>query len=153
MATATPRLKFDTEPCARCAGQGIITAYRHVAGGICAKCSGTKVQPSRKGRAAERAYEKALSDRLGRRRDAIRPGDVVFNREGTRHYRVDEVISIPEATPSGQAYTCVRFVTHREGGPGWTDGRGNWIVRLHDPQAQAEIAADIAARYAGATLA
>lgn len=59
-------ITFETTECDRCNGEGVIDIYRHVAGGTCAKCSGSKVMLSRRGVTAHRAYETALADRCGK---------------------------------------------------------------------------------------
>ena len=138
----TATITFDTETCIRCNGEGRIAMHRHVAGGVCAKCGGSKRQMSRKGRAAHRAYEKALTERLGRRADQIEAGQTILDSYGSRR-RVDLV-----EVADGMTW----LVTIEGTGNAKSGYRPSRLVRLYDPSAEVEIAEQIAASYPGASL-
>lgn len=141
-------LTFHTEPCTRCNGEGRIEQYRHIDGGRCAKCHGTKRQLSRTGRAADRAHKDALAERLGRRADQVEVGMVVRDTLGGRLHRVDEI-----ETREDENGTTIWFFTHEPNGRSGSGYLPHRIVRLYDPAVEAEVAAEIAARCPGATLA
>ncbi|MBA9005888.1 hypothetical protein [Thermomonospora cellulosilytica] len=152
----TTPITFETEPCGRCGGTGRLEQYGHVAGGVCAKCGGSKVQLSRRGRAAHRAYELALDARLGLRADQVEEGQVL-NEDG-RPRCIDQIET--ETTTTGMAITgdlrtvtVIRFFTRQDNGRYGSAHRPESRVRRYDPQVEAEVAAQIAARYSGATLA
>ncbi|MFD4740598.1 hypothetical protein ACFWNQ_25020 [Streptomyces virginiae] len=77
------RIKLHTEMCSRCGGKGYLPEHKNVAGGVCAKCRGSRIQISRKGRAAERLLSKKLDAALGILATDLEPG-MELNVEGNR---------------------------------------------------------------------
>lgn len=154
--TTATKIKFDTEKCGRCHGEGNLRQFAHVDGGQCLKCHGSGKQTSRKGRAARKAYEAALDARLGRSGGDLVVGDVIADRGYT--YQVD-AIEFTEITEPGnqwirdfEPYTSVRITTFESNGTATRGMRATWTVRLNDPAVEAEIARDIADRFPGAYL-
>lgn len=130
--TAT-RITFETTACTRCSGQGRIAMYSHVAGGVCAKCGGNGKQLSRRGAAAERAYQAELIRRCGKVAEQLVPGDTFEGRE-----------IMATETRDGTIY-----LTFPDGG---TIGlRPRRLCIQATPQQSDEIAREIAANYTGAT--
>lgn len=74
----TDRYGFPIENCTRCDGEGRLEMYRHVMGGLCAKCNGLKTSyPKGKAGDAAREFYKILKARKTAVRGNIVAGDVV----------------------------------------------------------------------------
>jgi hypothetical protein len=126
------KITFDTAECTRCGGKGRIAMYAHVAGGVCAKCNGSGKQLSRRGAAAERAYQAELIRRHGKVASSLVVGDTFEGRE---------IVSIED----------------RDGGIYLNFGNGSIGLRPRrlcitaTPQDVQEIGREIAEKFAGAT--
>ncbi len=137
------KIQFDTTECTRCNGEGRIDIYRHVAGGVCAKCTGSGRMLSRSGAAANRAYERELTVRLGRKALDLQVGDVIENFEGSR----GDLVQAIEYRDSGV------YVTHAKTNGTMTRGfAANRLIRLWDPSVTEAVAGQIAAKFPGASL-
>jgi len=54
-------ISFEKNTCGRCNGVGRINAYSHVYGGVCFGCNGVGTKLTRKGAAARKAYDAAMT--------------------------------------------------------------------------------------------
>lgn len=133
---------FETVPCGRCGGEGRLEMFRHVAGGVCARCSGSRVQLSRAGAAAHRAYEKAISERCGKWGYEIEVGDVITTL--SQEQPIQSLV--PDA--SGDFSWAVVEVPGRVSRMGISPKR-RYV--LHMPEEVDRIAREIAATRPGAT--
>lgn len=75
-----PTVTFETTDCTRCAGTGNYS-YNPMHGTRCFKCAGRKVQISRAGAAARKAWD-AVMDTMARPVEEIQVGSRVKLREG-----------------------------------------------------------------------
>lgn len=128
-------ITFRTTACNRCGGAGRIEMYRHIAGGVCAKCSGSGKMLSPASATAHRAYQAALTARLGKIGSALAVGDRTEHGEITAFEPAD-------------GFT---WAVYPGGGKVGINPRRLYI--LDDPHATEEIAREIAAKYTGAALA
>lgn len=72
------KVKFETEDCSRCGGSGEYSSCA-MYGKTCFKCRGGKIQLTRRGIAARKAFD-AVMDRMDKTWAEVKPGDRVHVR-------------------------------------------------------------------------
>lgn len=71
--SVSPATKLESNPCSRCGGEGKLTHFGHVYGGICFKCNGAKKVFTKRGFAANQYLITLRSVRA----DTLKVGDLV----------------------------------------------------------------------------
>lgn len=150
----TIKIQFETEDCTRCGGTGRFS-FNPRDGHTCFKCRGSKVQLTRRGTAARKAYD-AVMDEMDKTVGALELGDRVQVRGGDGRKRWLTVCNLEASSPMtstvGSVTTIVdaRIVDYKE-------RPGRWIVgvttkvRVWDAAVHRRAAVRVS-RMAGATV-